>query len=88
VVRALDDGDGNPSPSAGFHIADLKAYARRRPAQPEDLARAGVTLDRIGSALRQQIRGYVSDLDSVIGVYPINAEDEVRAVEARLRAAL
>jgi hypothetical protein len=88
VVRALDYGDGNPSLSAGIHIADLTAYARRRPAQLEDLARAGVTLDRIRSALRQQIRGYVSDLDSVIGVYPIDAEDEVRAVEDRLRAVL
>lgn len=88
LLRTLDDGEGNASVSAGFKIANLMAYVRRRQASPADLDAAGVSIDRIRSALRQQIRGYVSDLDSVVGVYPLGAEDEVRSVEARLAAAL
>lgn len=89
VIRELTYDDGAaPSPTAGFEVADLTRYLRKAPASAEDLARAGVSPDRIASALRQQIRGYVSDLDSVVGVLPREAAAEVDAVEVRLAQAL
>lgn len=89
VIRELTyDEGGAASASAGFEVADLTRYLRREPATEADLARAGVRLDRIASALRQQINGYVSDLDSVVGVAPVASDDAVRKVEARLAQAL
>ncbi len=89
AIGALSYGDGGPAtPSAGFEIADLTGYVRKPATLAEDLDRAGVTADRIRSALRQQIGGYVSDLDSVVGVMPVDADAEVRDVESRLNAAL
>jgi hypothetical protein len=49
---------------------------------------AGVRPDQINSAVRQQVNGYVVDLNSVIGVVPVDAEAEVAAVEAQIAAAM
>ena len=85
IIKALAyQSLSGSSPSGGFELADLTGYLPRRQSVPADLAVAGVALDHIGSALRQQIRGYVSDLDSVIGVSPLDAEEEVRACEMAL----
>lgn len=40
------------------------------------------------SCLRQQIRGYVSDLNSVVGVMPVDAEEDVRRVQRRLERSI
>jgi hypothetical protein len=50
------------------------------PATDSDLIAAGVRPDRIRSCVRQQLNGYVIDLSSVVGVQPIDAEEEVAAV--------
>ncbi|MEM6729148.1 MAG: hypothetical protein AAF618_11660 [Pseudomonadota bacterium] len=73
-----------PSITAGYYVENLKLKLPKTPATEHDLTRAGVLPDRIKSCLRQQIRGYVSDLNSVVGVMPIDADEEV----AELRAAL
>ncbi|WP_141134330.1 hypothetical protein [Jannaschia aquimarina] len=52
------------------------------------LRAAGVRPDRIESCIRQPINGYVTDLNSVVGVVPLDAEEEVADLAARLDAAL
>lgn len=89
LIRSLAyEGLGGACVSAGFEVANLTRYVRKPPCGPDDLIRAGVQVDRIASALRQQINGYVSDLDSVLGVVPLDAEAEVQALEARLMGQL
>lgn len=44
----------------------------------------GVAPDRTQGCIRQQIRGYVSDLNSVVGVMPVDAESEVQLVQQQL----
>lgn len=74
--------------SAGYRVANLMHYPEKDPATEEDLRAAGVIPDGSLSAVREQIRGYVSDLNSVKGAMPDNAEPEVSAIEARLNQML
>ncbi|MBW8319214.1 MAG: hypothetical protein K0M47_07630, partial [Rhizobium sp.] len=65
-------------PTAGLKIGDARGLAPRAPVTQEEMKAAGVQPDRYLSCVRQTINGYVSDLCSVVGVVPIDAEDEVR----------
>ncbi len=78
--------EGTPirGPAAGIVIDDLTTYPEKRSTTKRELSAAGVQLDRIESAIRAQIRGYVSDLNSVVGVMPRNAAGEVSIVEREL----
>ena len=78
-----------PEPTFGMVVDDLTTYRRRWwPASERQMRRAGVEVDRIRSSVRQQIRNYVSDLNSVVGVMPIDADDEIAAVAERLAASV
>jgi hypothetical protein len=74
--------------SAGTFVADLRGYPPKEPATEEQVRAAGVIPDGSLSAIREQIRGYVSDLNSARGAMPEDAEDEVAALTERLDAAL
>lgn len=76
------------SHSFGIVVENLAHYPRKRPATLEQLEAAGVLPDRTASCLRQQIRGYVSDLNSVVGVKPVAAEAEVQRIQQELEHAL
>lgn len=76
------------SHSFGIMVENLRHYPRKRPTTLEQLESAGVVPDRTRSCLRQQIRGYVSDLNSVVNVRPVDAEAEVRQVRHELEQAL
>lgn len=65
-------------PTAGLKIGDARLLPPRDPVTQEEMIAAGVRPDRYLSCVRQTINGYVSDLCSVVGVVPIDAEDEVR----------
>lgn len=67
-------------PTAGLKIGDARLLPPRDPVTQEEMIAAGVQPDRYLSCVRQTINGYVSDLCSVVGVVPIDAEDEVRAL--------
>ena len=49
---------------------------------------AQVFFSQINSAVRQQVNGYVVDLNSAVGVLPVDAETEIAAVEAQITAAI
>ena len=71
-------------PTAGMKIGDARLLAPREPVTQEEMIAAGVRPDRYLSCVRQTINGYVSDLCSVVGVVPIDAEDEVAALAGHI----
>lgn len=77
-----------PTFTAGYRVADINTLPEKTPATVDDLRAAGVVPDGSLASIREQIRGYVSDLNSVRGVMPQDAEPEVAAIETRLNAAL
>jgi hypothetical protein len=69
-------------------VDDLRSYRRKKETTEEEMLACGVRPDKSKSCLRQQIRGYVSDLNSVVGVMPLNAEAEIAGFEAELNRAI
>ncbi len=78
--------EGTPvrGPAAGIVVDDLTTYPEKRATTKRQVSAAGVQLDRLRSATRAQIRGYVSDLNSVVGVMPVNAAGEVAIVDREI----
>lgn len=75
--------------TAGIMVENLNHLPRKwRRVTAQQMLDVGVQPDRIQSSIRQQIRGYVSDLNSVVGVMPINAEQEIRQLTDALRNVL
>jgi hypothetical protein len=72
--------------TAGFLCEDVWNLPPKPPATEEEFLAAGVNLDRRKSAIRQQVNGYVIDLNAVVGVMPAGAEIEVADLAARINA--
>jgi len=70
----------------GLFVDDLRQYPQKRETTREELPMAGVIPDKIESCIRQQINGYVSDLNSVVGVMPDSASDAVKSLSAQILA--
>jgi hypothetical protein len=64
----------------GFLTDDVWRLPPRPVSSEADLLRAGVMVDKLRSSVRQQLNGYVTDLNSVVGVMPIDATREVEAL--------
>ena len=74
--------------SAGTYVADLRRYPPKAPTTEEQVRAAGVIPDARRACVREQINGYVSDLNAVRGAMPEDAEEEVASLAHRLDAAL
>jgi hypothetical protein len=72
------------SETAGIMIENILNLAPKKNATEENIVAAGVMPDRLKSCIRQQINGYVSDLNSVVGVMPLDAEQEIAEIVSRL----
>ncbi|MGE6527593.1 hypothetical protein ACQKEM_00955 [Pseudomonas sp. NPDC077382] len=63
--------------------------ATRLPAGPsateQDMLKAGVRPDKIKSCIRQQLNGYVIDLNSVAGVVPVDADAEISRLAEEIK---
>lgn len=70
----------------GLVIENAEHLTAKAPTRDEDMIAAGVQPDRIRGSLREQIRGYVIDLCSVVGVQPIDAAQETTSVRAWIDA--
>jgi hypothetical protein len=70
-----------PNNTYGLIVEDVFKLPPKRNATKEEIRAAGVELDKIESCWRQQVNGYVIDLDSVCGVMPTHAEKEIQALE-------
>lgn len=89
LARRFRDGHRlDRSFAAGFMVENAALKPPRPAATQSQLIDAGVRPDQINSAVRQQVNGYVVDLNSVIGVVPVAAEADVAAVEAQIAAAM
>lgn len=89
LARRFRDGARlDPFFAAGFMVENAALKPPGPTATRSQLIEAGVRPDRINSAVRQQVNGYVVDLNSVVGVVPVDAEEEVAAVEAQIAAAM
>ena len=67
-----------PCENVGLVIQNVFLLPSKKEATESEIVSCGVTIDKIRSCIRQQINGYVSDLNSVCGVMPVNAEEEIR----------
>ena len=67
-------------PTAGLQIENARLLKPRAPATQEEMIAAGVRPDRHLSCVRQTINSYVSNFSSVVGVDPIDAEEEIAAL--------
>lgn len=70
-------------PTCGFLTEDVTRLRPKLRCRVEDVESAGVRPDKIMSCIRQQMRGYVVDLCSVVGCVPIDAEAETARLESR-----
>jgi hypothetical protein len=72
------------TPTAGILIQNVDELPPRPPVTRGEMIDCGVMPDRIESSLRQQLRGYVIDLNSVCGVMPLDAEGEIEQMAGEL----
>ena len=70
--------------NGGIYIDNLNNYPEKQEATIPEIIRAGVQPDKILSCYREQVKGYVSDLNSVVGVMPIGKEKEIFEVYERM----
>lgn len=77
-----------PTFSAGYRVENIFKLPEKEPATEAQMRAAGVIPDGSLASIREQIRGYVSDLNSARGVMPDGGEDEVAAIELQLNEAL
>lgn len=81
IIRNLYSITGaNFGECAGVKCDNVYAMPSKEPASQQDIRNAGIKLDKFKSSHRQQIRGYVCDLNSVVGVMPKDAEDEINMI--------
>ena len=87
LIRSLAYGpDRHVTETAGMIVQNIAMLPSKRNATKDEIVASGVTLDRIESCVRQQINGYVSDLNSVCGVMPVDAEAEIERMLAEFNA--
>lgn len=73
-------------PAVGVNVANIKKLRTKPDATIDDLTKAGIISDKINSAIRQQIKGYVSDLNSVVSVSLMEHDDAIKDLAEMLRA--
>jgi hypothetical protein len=66
--------------TAGFYVRNINHLPPKDSTTLEEIVACGVIPDRIKSCVRQQIRGYVSDLNSVVGALPTGRDTEIKAM--------
>ncbi len=69
-----------PCENVGLIIENILSLPPKAEATEAEIINCGVTIDKIRSCIRQQINGYVSDLNSVCGVMPVAAENEIKTL--------
>jgi hypothetical protein len=84
VDRFVRDGRAL-GPTCGILSQNVFRMPRKRDGTLEQVRQADVIPDRILSCVRQQVRGYVIDLCSVVGCMPADAEEDVARLETCLR---
>jgi hypothetical protein len=73
-----------PTTTAGYEVQSAFDLPTKVDCTEAECVAAGVTPDKIKSCVRQQLNGYVTDLNSVVGVMPVGAAalEKVAQIEA------
>lgn len=87
LVERLLRGEQEKGPTCGLLTQNVYSLPRKLPCRIEQIRCAGVIPDRIESCVRQQLRGYVTDLCSVVGCMPADKAQAVNELENLLRNA-
>lgn len=88
VLKFKADYSATPTQTAGIFIEDVRYYPIKSNATESDVVAAGVDPDGSLSCVREQLRGYVIDLNSVVGVMPTDAEALITDMENYVRDAI
>ncbi len=86
-VQRLCRDQREQGPTCGLLTQNVYSLPRKLPCRIEQVRQAGVIPDRIKSCVRQQLRGYVTDVCSVVGCMPDDKEQAVNELEDLLRNA-
>ena len=70
--------------TAGLISENVERLPRKLRCREQDLAEAGVQIDKFRASVRQQLRGYVIDLNAAVGLTPIDGEADVAQTLARI----
>jgi hypothetical protein len=84
VDRLMRDGRAC-GPTCGILTRNVHRMPRKLDCRLDHIRQAGVVPDQILSCVRQQVRGYVIDLCSVVGCIPEDAEYTVTGLETLFR---
>ncbi len=84
VDRLTRDGRDS-GPTCGILTRNVHKMPRKLDCRLGHIREAGVVPDQILSCVRQQVRGYVIDLCSVVGCVPDDAEETVAGLEMIFR---
>lgn len=68
------NGETDSKGAWGIVTEDVTLLPKKQDTTEEEVIRAGVQPDRIKSCIRQQLNGYVIDLNSVVGAMPLAAD--------------
>lgn len=69
----------------GVEVENISKLKRKPKATEADLTKTGIITDKINSSIRQQIRGYVSDLNSVVSVSLMEHDERIEDLATMLK---
>lgn len=84
-VRHVERDGRALGPTCGLLTQNVFQLPRKLNCTLAHVRQAGVVPDQILSCVRQQVRGYVVDLCSVVGCVPAGADDDVARLETLFR---
>ncbi len=68
----------------GLIVDNVFHLPMKKQTTEQEILQAGVSIDKIRSCVRQQVNGYVIDLNSVVGCMPVDAENEIAQLSKSL----
>lgn len=85
IAHSLISDTGQDTGTAfGIMTEDATKLPRKAEGTEASMIAAGVLPDKIRSCTRQQVNGYIVDLNSVVGVMPQEADGEVDYIESHI----
>lgn len=88
VLKFTSDYTATATQTAGLFIDDVRYYPIKSDALVRDVVTAGVDPDGSLSCVREQLRGYIIDLNSVVGAMPKDADPLIAEIESHVRSAI
>jgi hypothetical protein len=71
IKESYEEGGRITGPVYGYFVDNATKLPKKEEATEDDMLAAGTVPDKIKACVRQQINGYICDLNAVIGVVPM-----------------